>query len=146
MGASTDMGVSGIMGVSGGMGGSSSLEGSADIGGSEELWEQVAGIMGASGQRRSVRTRRDGGTGRMRSADGVMRRGGRGRGQEDNQGPDIHPSGLGQMTNPGNSCFAGSQLLCLTEIELDQHLSLTNRNTAEQNLDQQIGMVQCAQQ
>ena len=36
-----------------------------------------------------------------------------------------HTSGLGQMQNPNNSCFASASLQCLTAMELDLYLDPT---------------------
>ena len=36
-----------------------------------------------------------------------------------------HISGLGQMQNPNNSCFASASLQCLTAMELDLYLDPT---------------------
>ena len=36
-----------------------------------------------------------------------------------------HISGLGQMQNPNNSCFASASIQCLTAMELDLYLDPT---------------------
>ena len=46
-------------------------------------------------------------------------------------------SGLGQMLNPHNSCFASASIQCLSAIEVDLHLNNTiARPTNHRNLDQ----------
>ena len=61
---------------------------------------------------------------------------------DQNTEPGEHPSGLGQMMNPGNSCFGASVILCLTEVEVDLNLDPTvRRNRDEDNLDGQLRTV-----
>ena len=48
-----------------------------------------------------------------------------------------HASGLGQMLNPYNSCFASASIQCLTTIEIDLHLNPhVERSPNDLNLDQ----------
>jgi hypothetical protein len=43
-----------------------------------------------------------------------------------------HISGLGQMKNPGDSCFSVAVVQALTEVQYDQHIDLDKASTVEQ--------------
>jgi hypothetical protein len=64
------------------------------------------------------------------------RRGTRGRGQGSRGGLTDHRSGLGQLLNPGNSCFAVSAFLGILTAEFDLHLNpAILRDEAHRHLD-----------
>ena len=55
-----------------------------------------------------------------------------------------HISGLGQMQNPNNSCFASASIQCLTAMELDLYLDPTLvRSTNSRNLVQVTIYILC---